>query len=295
LGVVSIIALLAALQFGSVLLSDEGPCYAGKSLNKWVLLIGRRSWEEPPSPELRRTAEHAIAHIGTNAIPFLLRWIRYDPAPSKIGKRIALVICKFPGKPHFQFLELPPKRPADEMRARGARNAFRILGATASAAIPGLSYLERSSESGEVKDRVAEAMAGIGGPALPAMINLLTNSNGSMSPLYILYAIVSLGTNAEPAIPAILDCVTNQPDILPESALRELSSWSQTIADTLEKVRKERKKRHLNPEIIYEFDDNTSVSLLVAVLSSPEPGLRAAATNALLRIAPHALTNAPPR
>jgi hypothetical protein len=193
-----------AVWLGSTLLRDEGPSYAGKSLNKWVLLIGRRSWEEPPSPELRRNAEHAIAEIGTNAIPFLLQWIRYEPVSSKMGKCIGFVLSKLPGRPHFELLELPRKRPSDEMRARGARNAFRILGAAASPAIPSLSYLERCSESAEVKDRVAEAMAGIGTPALPAMMNLLTNANGSITYLYVHYALISLGTNAAPFLLACL-------------------------------------------------------------------------------------------
>src|SRR6185295_19036531 len=75
-------ALLPALLCTSALLRERASSYSGKSLDHWVLAIGKRSWENPPSERDLATAHEAITHLGTNAIPYLLRWIRY-PAPSQ--------------------------------------------------------------------------------------------------------------------------------------------------------------------------------------------------------------------
>src|SRR4051812_17829196 len=205
-----ILTLLAASLVISSLLGNQESFHGGKSLSRWVNLIGRRYWENPPSPQVRNRAEQAITGIGTNAITFLIEWICYEPTPSKAGEHIARALRRLPGAPHLELLERPISRPAYAIRAVGAEKAFWVLGAAASPAIPSLAHLASSSKDGDTQDRILNAMAGIGTPALPSMINLLTNSPEWGLQLYAFYAIISLGTNAEPAIPAILSCITNQ-------------------------------------------------------------------------------------
>jgi len=55
------------------------PVYKGKKLSQWVL-------ELPPEPITygRSDAEVALREIGTNALPYLLKWIGYEPAPWRL-------------------------------------------------------------------------------------------------------------------------------------------------------------------------------------------------------------------
>jgi hypothetical protein len=88
-------------------------------------------------------AETAIRTIGTNALPYLVKMIRDEP-------------------------------PA---RARLAANGFRLLGPTASPAIPGLESAAQRSDSRESCLEAILALRFIGTNALPALGRLCTNSN----------------------------------------------------------------------------------------------------------------------
>src|SRR5215467_6522715 len=59
--------LLGALVFAFTTTSE--PTYQGRSLSYWLA-----------PPRTART-ETAVKAIGTNAIPFLIRWIKYEPPP----------------------------------------------------------------------------------------------------------------------------------------------------------------------------------------------------------------------
>jgi hypothetical protein len=64
-------ASIAAVILGFLLWpSEREPEYNGVTLSKWL----QRYNDDGNNPE----AAEAIRHIGTNALPFLLRWIRYE-------------------------------------------------------------------------------------------------------------------------------------------------------------------------------------------------------------------------
>lgn len=64
---VSALALLLGLP-------ESQPSYEGRSLRRWVWQL---HWDKDRLERARATV--AIRHIGTNGIPWLLRWISYDP------------------------------------------------------------------------------------------------------------------------------------------------------------------------------------------------------------------------
>ena len=106
----------------------QEPEYGGKRLSYYIEFLGsgnvggqiRRAGMDSPSVE-------AVNHIGTNAIPFLLRWIRYDQPPWK-AKLYSTLNSRF-------GWDLFDKR---EARAEGASVAFWTLGSRAEQAIPEL-------------------------------------------------------------------------------------------------------------------------------------------------------------
>jgi hypothetical protein len=72
LGVLVLAGVLVALSK-----REREPEYGGKRLSEWVLAL-------PPSPTGGTDAELALRSIGTNAVPFLLKWIDYEPAAWRI-------------------------------------------------------------------------------------------------------------------------------------------------------------------------------------------------------------------
>ena len=58
---------------------EREPEYGGKPLSQWV-----ERWATPPySGTQVDQSTDAVLHNGTNAVPYLLKWIRYEPPPWK--------------------------------------------------------------------------------------------------------------------------------------------------------------------------------------------------------------------
>src|SRR5580765_1343386 len=77
LAVAGVVGLIVA---GAVRERDSAePVYKGRKLSEWVM-------ELPPEPTTygRSEAEVALREIGTNALPYLLKWISYEPAPWRL-------------------------------------------------------------------------------------------------------------------------------------------------------------------------------------------------------------------
>ncbi len=70
------IALLA-LAFAA----DKEPTYDGHALSYWLQRYQESVKARPPHQDHPDNPEKAILAIGTNAIPWLLKWIRYEPNP----------------------------------------------------------------------------------------------------------------------------------------------------------------------------------------------------------------------
>src|SRR5436190_21954088 len=81
-----ILFLLSAFALAAILTAllwprDREPQYQGKSLSQWLEVYSRDA--DP-------TAAAAVHEIGTNAVPWLLKWIRYERSDwrEKVGAAI---------------------------------------------------------------------------------------------------------------------------------------------------------------------------------------------------------------
>src|SRR4051812_22032551 len=61
-------------------LRQNEPSYNGRTLSEWCAMYG----DERNSFEKRENARTAITSIGTNAIPWLLRWVNYYPSSASL-------------------------------------------------------------------------------------------------------------------------------------------------------------------------------------------------------------------
>jgi len=115
---------------------EREPEYGGRKLSEWVLRLPVKPSELGPSE-----AEEAIRHIGTNAVPYLLKWISREPArwQVKLYQKVSDVLRNAPNAV-FQDQNM--------LRAVGAAEAFSILGPKANVAKRELRRLANDPQGG---------------------------------------------------------------------------------------------------------------------------------------------------
>jgi len=185
-----LLLVLFALSFTSLFLpllcAEDGqePSYKGKPLSYWLDDYADLSREVSLglNPTLKAEQTDALLHIGTNAVPWLI-------------KRLSM-------SPHFS-------RDATIL-------AFRVLGPLAHGAIPELVQLVTNQPESfgfggdgprDAAFRPIQALGGIGKDAVPALLEILTNSMSPVRRFDALEAIARVGTNAVFALPGLIHYV----------------------------------------------------------------------------------------
>jgi len=138
--VVLLACIVAAVVVAVVWPREREPEYGGKKLSEWLLQYQAQYHIDGyyDTPELHE-AEDAVRHIGTNALPSLLRWVRYEQPAWR--DKLLWLMEKMPRALQNDSLmhKLHPyhaERP-DWLALAG----FEILGPRASPAVPELARL----------------------------------------------------------------------------------------------------------------------------------------------------------
>jgi HEAT repeat protein len=147
-----------------MLLREREPHYKGRSLSQWIALLNNSERDGP-----QHEAEGAVRHIGTNALPFLLRWIQYKEQPWRT--RVGTLCYKFPEKVAGPLSRLVVGRGRE--RQDEAFSALYVLGPEAKAAIPILTRLAVNHTF--VTEPAMIVLAHIGNEGLPPILTVLTN------------------------------------------------------------------------------------------------------------------------
>jgi hypothetical protein len=127
---------------------EREPEYNGGALSAWLARCGSTNQAES------RAAVDAIRHIGTNALPFLLRWIQYEPGwKDSLGRKI------------LGWPVIGSRRDVQRLiwnmtqyRAITAVNGFRILGSQANPALPELQRLADNPKAPETAIRATQCL-----------------------------------------------------------------------------------------------------------------------------------------
>ena len=137
------VLVIGGILFAAVLIAvlwpvEKEPEYHGKKLSEWLDPIGNVK---------KSGADEAVRHIGTNAIPWLLRWVA-DPHASEMPKRRQLLLQCISKLPKGLRTRLLPRGvPVDpSWRGKGAAaNGFNYAEVSATSAKLALdSYLKDS-------------------------------------------------------------------------------------------------------------------------------------------------------
>ncbi len=213
---------------------DNEPKYNGKTLTKWLEISASRRYDNR-WPQ----AEDAVRHIGTNALPWLTKWISYD-RPTWQDKTAQSKVWRVLPRQLYVLVY------NSEFQTTWAMEGFRILAPT----------------SPEVSDELERLMDGF--PRRPAVRAWVTVHNLGPAGLPISFNVATNRTR-----PAALRCATI------DEIGNVFSSQRTNAAPNL------------------PTNNIPIVPGLVRCLEevNGEATVRAAVTNALLKIAPDALTN----
>ncbi len=183
------------------------PVYQGKPLSVWLQAYTNPDNLANPERAIQTTTD-ALSHIGTNAIPTLLRMLRARDSAE------VLMLVDLASKQRFikiHYVSAP-------LRNHRAAMAFRVLGAKARDAVPALIDIYEENISSESRGYTLFALGGIGPDAkaaVPLMLRAVTDTNavGRQKQIVRGAAIGALGEiHAEPelVVPALAKVLSEQ-------------------------------------------------------------------------------------
>jgi hypothetical protein len=151
IGIIFAILFVAALVF--LLVQPKEPSFRGRTLSAWLVdavpqINDMTNYRYAAFRQA--TANRAIKEIGTNAIPWLLKWMQATPSPLK--DRLNLLL----DKQHviqFRFEKF-------EWKQSKALYGFEILGGDALPAVPALLRLMQSPDA-SLRDRALDGLIDI--------------------------------------------------------------------------------------------------------------------------------------
>jgi HEAT repeat protein len=290
-------ATIAIMMIMAAVVRQREPRYQNRSLSEWLStfrdLPGVRDSSPEFNPEFIQATE-AIRHIGPEAIPYLLARFKHQSKLSKARDFIGGHLLRM--RPRAIFVPLGVRLLDVERNQLGeeAVAGFQALGTNAASAIPQLFRLATHPTQDNVPRWATQALGRIGPKALPELVQIITNRHAPAR--FAAFPLRNFGTNVLPAVPAILESMTD-----PGYA----SDFGPTLHDL-------------------GLPPTTSVQVLIAALQAENSVIRASAakslgtrgtaaaaaaptlrallldgdqlvrqesTNALLKIAPNLLTN----
>jgi hypothetical protein len=205
-----------------VIASNRETRYQGLTITEYSEIYDRIWHGELTRPGLQETGE-AFCQMGSNAVPYLLKWIRYQPPPWQ--ENLLKILDQTP--PPFRGLatNFTAKRRREmaklERRRKVGSWAFEKIGSNAA---PAIHQLERLAldPGADTSARATTALGNIGQTALPSLCRVASSPQAS-SRFEALNAIARLGAEPSRLAPVLASCLqdTNQ-------ALLELASMITT-------------------------------------------------------------------
>jgi HEAT repeat protein len=285
--VVLVVVLVASLT------REQEPKYKGKKLSEWIM----DQQEFVPSPEgpliksglgITEDARDAVRQIGTNAIPYLLKWVQYEQSPTRARVYRVLNPILYRVKPAWQLHDY-----ADHNRADGAASAFVFLGEKAATAVPTLAALMKDRRAPQAADRASRAIRHLSFSVLAADLVLMTNSDPRIR-LDSVQRVGSLEGDFHPAVHTLVQCL-HDPDVeVAKAAAVVLGRRAVEPQVVVPALIESLHRPVLQADAIsalgaFHTKAQPAVPALVELLKDPVPLSRKLASRALRQIDPEAL------
>lgn len=193
---IAIVAIgLAAFVCWFFLLRSNEPTYDGKTLSEWVMI---QSYA--PKLSARTGAREAIRAIGTNALPYAIKWIAFDPG--SLREEIWEHEVSIPDWV-WRLPIIGRVLDGGQDRADVTPYVFETLSDVADPAISRLRDIAYAPGNPKANHRALMSLVFIGPKAVPVLTNLLATTKHGGDPM-LAAALKSWGTNASPLIPVFL-------------------------------------------------------------------------------------------
>lgn len=240
------------------LLRNTEPTYAGKTLSEWVVTRATaQSYSE------RTQAKEAIKAIGTNALPYLVKWTAFDPG--RLRRKIWEHELAIPDWV-WNLPVIGKVLDGGQDRAWLSQYAFETLGDDAATAIPRLNDIALAPGNPEANQRALMSLMYVGPKATPVLTNLLAKTNLAGDPM-LPAVLKGWGPNAAPLIPVLLQNLASSNNNVVISSIRTLGAL------------------RINP--------HRTIPALVTTTSHPLDSIRFAAVTALSNFGPEASNSVP--
>jgi hypothetical protein len=233
----------------------------------------------------------AVRHIGTNALPFLIGWIRYETPAWQVKS--------------MELLYRANTRLWAKLGGRNVRPAilglrgFEILGPTASPAIPDLVRIMKGTNF-SLAAYAMDAICMTGSKGFPVLLDVLTNRQAYARRLHfgLVTVMGRLGTNVSVMAPEVIEALKSKdPETVATAAtmLGEMRAEAKLAVPALTNC-----LQSLDAQIrlhaVYALGKfgpgaRSAVPCLIECLRDPNQSVHEAATNALKRVAPEVLEN----
>ena len=243
--------LLCLWVGGATVAQGAEPVYQERPLSQWLILYDKANEGSPEEAQ----ASAAVRAVGSNAVPYLLKWMADNESA----------------------LQLP------------AADAFKILKTNAAGAVPELASMLTGTNQ-LTATLAGSALGHIGAPALPVLLTGLTHRRFRVG-VDAGQALVELGTNARPAIPILLRDLEHPNHFYRERAaniLGQLHLEPATVVPALTSALDDESgaARFLAISGLANFGTNaqSAVPALARFLTNVDSGVRRTTTNALRQI-----------
>jgi hypothetical protein len=238
----ALIALAATFLLGAIffLLLPSEPHYNGINLSTWLFRYYKWQQQISISPDVDES-QVAIRKIGTNALPYLLKWLPYQEtaAHKKWVSTVYFLARRHADSNLVGWLNTSRR----DLRSIYAATAFRALGSEAAPAIPALTEMVTTTNyaANATSIRAIYALASIGDPAVPALVDCLSKP----TPTFLCrIRIVELlgyepfqGEHPSERVPALLKCLQDEDDrviLAAASSLGKLACEPDTVVPALQ-------------------------------------------------------------
>lgn len=280
--VISAACVLVAIGVVAFWPGEREPEYNGKKLSEWLEVCRQYPM---PGPE-RVPAEEAVRNIGTNALPWLIRWMNYDMPGWKqtfFQSKYSRLVPKFA---MYYFIK-------PIVKSRHAQVGFVVLDTTAGPAAPALARIMDNWPKGSGMQALV-SLRSLGADAVPPLYAFATNRakplqarREAMSSIGMLS---SLGTNEEWIVRAIIPYLSEEE--MAEPTARALGAMRLRPDVCVPALRKALASK--NPEVRvwavvslgrFGREAEQAIPELTGALADSDPRVHQEAGNALERIA----------
>jgi len=290
--IVAFIAAIVALTWPK----EQEPVYHGKSLSQWMNIYCRPMHNEGD----RLEAQEAVRQIGTNAIPWLLKWIRKHPP---VWSR-AVGDSRVSWRPAARLVSALQKRPLQIGQKRwDAAFGFQILGPIASNAVPALANMLDADDPDRQWPHPkwpppAYALSRIGDSGQKSLLewvsdprSLERNATGVTTTIRCLGQIARYGTNADRIVSILVEGMHSSNKGMAFSSALALSGMELDPSAIIETLRIAAAEGNVSSVRIFlqclgpkELAQPRVKGILLQLQNDSDPSIQNAVRAALLRI-----------